>query len=90
MRRIVTEDEIRHAIFHPPDTTRAFFRGRAVAKFNREITSIQWDELTFAQNGLTQSVALPHPAHDERLDRVNGLMRDARTFADLAAAIRSE
>src|SRR5437660_11238465 len=31
MRRVVTEDEIKMSIFTPPETTRAFFRGRSVA-----------------------------------------------------------
>src|SRR5690606_34035329 len=75
MRRLISEDDIRHAIFQPPDTTRAFFRGRAVARFNQEIASIQWDELTFAHNGETRSVQLPHPAHDAGLDHLNGLIR---------------
>src|SRR5436305_6497940 len=45
MRRVVSEDEIRHAIFSPPETTRAFFRGRAVARFTEQIESIQWNEI---------------------------------------------
>ena len=87
MRRIVSEDEIRQAIFQPPETTRAFFRGRAVAKFNREIESIQWDELTFRSNGTTRTVTLAHPSHDEWLDRVNAAIRAARTFEELDAAL---
>jgi proteasome accessory factor A len=87
MRRIVSEDEIRHAIFQPPDTTRAFFRGRAVAKFNREIESIQWDELTFRSNGTTRTVELAHPSHDAWLDRVNAAIRSARTFEELNEAL---
>src|SRR6266853_684864 len=75
MRRIVTEEEIKRAIFQPPDTTRAFFRGRAVAKFNREIESIQWDELTFRSNGTTRTVTLAHPSHDAWLDRANAAIR---------------
>src|SRR5436305_2192519 len=42
MRPVTTEDEIKSAIFNPPETTRAFFRGRAVAGVNDEISSIQW------------------------------------------------
>src|SRR5256885_8867537 len=49
MRRVTTEDEIKAAIFNPPETTRAFFRGRAVARFNDEISSIQWDEIVFSK-----------------------------------------
>ena len=83
MRRFISEDDVRKAIFQPPDTTRAFFRGRAVAKFNREIETIQWDEITFASNGSTCMVSLPHPSHDADLDRLNAAMREARSFSEL-------
>src|SRR5213075_954919 len=36
-RRVVAEGDIKTSIFNPPETTRAFFRGRAVARFNDEI-----------------------------------------------------
>ena len=49
MRRFVSEEEIKHAIFAPPADTRAYFRGRAVARFNSQIKSIQWDEIVFAE-----------------------------------------
>ena len=35
MRRIVTEEEIKAAIFTPPETTRAYFRGRVRREFQR-------------------------------------------------------
>src|SRR5438128_5926316 len=38
VRRFVKEDEIKISIFTPPETTRAFFRGRSVARFNDQIT----------------------------------------------------
>ena len=87
MRRIVSEDEIRRAIFYPPETTRAYFRGRAVARFNREIETIQWDAIAFASNGIRRTVELPHPAYDAGLERVNAAIRGARTFAEMAAAL---
>lgn len=87
MRRMVSEDDIRRAIFSPPETTRAFFRGRAVAKFNREIETIQWDEIAFAANGTRRTVALPHPAHDPGLDRLNAAIRKARSFTELVSGL---
>ena len=84
MRRVVSEDDIRRAIFQPPETTRAFFRGRAVARFNREIEAIQWDEIVFASGALKRSVELEHPAHDAGLDRLNTAIREARSFEELA------
>ena len=83
MRRLVTEEEIKEAIFHPPTTTRAFFRGRAVARFNRELASIQWDELVFRHNGSVRTVALTHPAGDPELERMNEAIRGARSFEEL-------
>jgi proteasome accessory factor A len=83
MRRMVSEEDVKQAIFQPPLTTRAFFRGRAVARFNREIASIQWDEMVFSENGRNRHVALGHPAHDARLEQVNAAMRDAQSYHDL-------
>ena len=88
MRRIVSEDDIRHAIFYPPETTRAYFRGRAVAKFSREIETIQWDEMTFAGAGEKCAVSLPHPSHDAALTRKNDAIRDARSFTELVERLR--
>jgi len=88
MRQLVQEEEIKHAIFSPPETTRAFFRGRAVAKFNREIESLQWDEMTFRSNGTSRVVTLAHPSHDAWLDRVNAAIRAAKTFEEFDAALR--
>lgn len=87
MRRIVAEDAIRIAIFQPPETTRAFFRGRAVARFNRDITSIQWDEMAFANNGSVHVVELSHPALDPDLERKNKAMREAQDVAELIQRI---
>lgn len=83
IRRIVSEEEIKNAIFQPPSTTRAFFRGRAVAKYNREIASIQWDEMTFQHNGGLRSVSLAKPSHDPALERLNETIKEAKTFLEM-------
>jgi proteasome accessory factor A len=87
MRRIVEEEAIKHAIFQPPETTRAFFRGRSVARFNSEITSIQWDELAFANNGSVHVIELNHPALDAELERKNQAIREALSIEDLVERI---
>ena len=83
MRRIVNEEEIHHALFHPPETTRAYFRGRAVAKFDTQIASLRWDEITFKNQDTTLSIDLPHPAHHETIAHLNQKITNARTIADL-------
>jgi hypothetical protein len=80
MRRVTTEDEIKAAIFNPPETTRAFFRGRAVARFNDEISSIQWDEVVFTNGAYSCRVALPEAAMDARLDALNRAARNGKDF----------
>jgi proteasome accessory factor PafA2 len=87
IRRVVSEDEIKMAIFTPPETTRAFFRGRSVARFNDEIASIQWDEIVFAHNSQSRRVALPEAAIDARLEALNQAARNGKTFNEFMAAV---
>jgi len=87
MRRIVNEDEIKMSIFTPPETTRAFFRGRSVARFNDEITSIQWDEIVFANEAQSRRVALPEASLNARLDALNQAARNGKDFAEFIRAV---
>jgi proteasome accessory factor PafA2 len=41
-----SDDESRSAISNPPDTTRAYIRGKCVQKFSQAILSAQWDHVT--------------------------------------------
>ncbi len=82
MRSFVSEEEIKSAIFAPPETTRAWFRGRSVARFNDAITSIQWDEITFSNGERSHLVTLPEPAGDARLESLNDLVKAEIEFAD--------
>src|SRR5213596_2810917 len=87
IRRIVSEDEIKTSIFNPPETTRAFFRGRAVARFNDEICSIQWDEIVFTNGSQSRRVVLPEAAMNARLDALNHAARNGKNFSEFMSAI---
>jgi proteasome accessory factor A len=87
MRRVTSEDEIKAAIFNPPETTRAFFRGRAVARFNDQISSIQWDEIVFSNGAYSHRVPLPEAAMDPRLDALNHAAHNGRDFPEFMSAI---
>ncbi len=82
MRQLVPEEEIKAAIFTPPAETRAYFRGRAVARFDRQIKTVQWDEVVFEHGGARHRVVLPEPANDARLEKLNALVRDAEDYPD--------
>ncbi|PYI93817.1 MAG: proteasome accessory factor PafA2 [Verrucomicrobia bacterium] len=87
MRRVVSEDDIRNAIFSPPKTTRAFFRGRSVARFNDQIESIQWDEVVFTNSSQSERIALPEPVVDDRLEQLNAAVRCSADFGTFAKAL---
>src|SRR5216110_1334487 len=86
-RRVVAEGDIKTSIFNPPETTRAFFRGRAVARFNDEISSIQWDEIVFSKGAYSHRVALPEAAMDARLDALNHAARNGKDFSQFMREI---
>jgi Pup amidohydrolase len=83
MRRVVTEEDVRRAVFNPPDGTRAYYRGRAVAKFDSHIASLSWDAIHFGNDGHAFTVEFPHPGFNADLDRLNARIRDARELSEL-------
>lgn len=87
MRRVVTEEEIKAAIFTPPDTTRAYFRGRSVARFNDSIESIQWDEMVFRNGAQSHRIRFPEASVDKRLQELNAAIRDAGDYKKLLESI---
>ncbi|PYJ68106.1 MAG: peptidase, partial [Verrucomicrobia bacterium] len=86
-RRVVAEGDIKTSIFSPPETTRAFFRGRAVARFNDEIYSIQWDEIVFTNGSQSRRVVLPEAAMNARLDALNHAARNGKDFSEFINAV---
>jgi proteasome accessory factor A len=87
MGRFVTEAEIKHAIFAPPEDTRAYFRGRSVARFNSRIKSIQWDEIVFANGASPQRVQLAEPHDNPRLAALNKAAREAADYRQFICAV---
>jgi proteasome accessory factor A len=47
MNRVVTDAEIEWAVDHPPDDTRAYFRGECLRRFSSRIAAASWDSLIF-------------------------------------------
>src|SRR2546423_2606013 len=89
LRRAATEEDIKMAIYNPPETTRAFFRGRSVARFNDEIASIQWDEIVFVRGTMSYRVALPEAGLDQRLTELNQAARNGKDFSEFLQSIEA-
>jgi len=47
LERLCGDEEIEAAVTEPPHDTRAYFRGRCLAKFGDEVVSANWDSLVF-------------------------------------------
>ena len=47
MTTLFSEEEVQRAIVEPPDDTRAYFRGRCLAKYPAEVVAASWDSVIF-------------------------------------------
>lgn len=58
MRTMVSAEEIARAAVHPPEDTRAYFRGRAGEKFAADLTASSWQSMLFTVGGELYRVPL--------------------------------
>jgi proteasome accessory factor A len=47
MERLFDDEEVRLAMTQPPEDTRAYFRGRCLAKYASEVVAASWDSVIF-------------------------------------------
>jgi Pup amidohydrolase len=47
VERLVGDDDVRRAMDHPPEDTRAYFRGECLRRFSSAIVAASWDALIF-------------------------------------------
>lgn len=47
LERLVGDDAVSKAMSEPPETTRAYFRGKCLAKWPNEVVAANWDSLVF-------------------------------------------
>jgi proteasome accessory factor A len=86
IQRFVTDDDIRHAIRQPPSDTRAYFRGRCIEKFAKQMSSVQWDEIAFEEHGHETVVELLNVFDDADVRRYNDAIDNA---ADVETLLRN-
>jgi Pup amidohydrolase len=53
MERLTTDDEVVRAMTEPPEDTRAYFRGRCLARYAPALVAASWDALIFDLDGQT-------------------------------------
>ena len=90
MQRLFTDDEIWSAVSDPPEGTRAYFRGRCVAKFRDALVAANWDSLVFdVGEDALKRVPMMEPRRGSR-DRVGDLLDRSDTPAALLRALGGE
>src|SRR6266568_1028387 len=71
--------------YHNVDLERGLYyelvRKNLMRRFTNEISSIQWDEIVFANGSQARRIALPEAAMDPRLDALNHAARNGKDFA---------
>jgi proteasome accessory factor PafA2 len=59
MQRIVEDSEIAAAVTEPPSDTRAFFRGRCISSFGKDVVGASWDSVIFDVPGYGRLQRVP-------------------------------
>ena len=89
VERLTTDDEVDRAVMDPPEDTRAYFRGRCIAKFPDAIAAASWDSLILdtGQDAL-QRIPMREPLRGTRA-HVEELLESSEDAAALVAKLRS-
>jgi len=87
MRRLFSDEEIEQAAVVPPEGTRAYFRGRCVAKYGEAVISANWDSLVLdTGRAALQRVPMMDPLRGGR-ESVADLIDRCASAADLVRAL---
>src|SRR5215210_2414288 len=88
IRRLITDEEIERARNHPPEDTRAYFRGRVMEKFGAAVVAASWDSVIFdvPDRPALQRVPLLDPLRGTR-EQVGQMLDECQTVTDLFAAL---
>lgn len=83
LRRIVTADEVAHAISQPPTSTRAYFRGRCLDRYADSVVAANWDSIVLDIGaGPLQRVPMAEPLRGTA-ELVGNVIDQSPTAADL-------
>lgn len=85
---LVAPELVDQAVHQPPEDTRAYFRGRCLAKYGSQVAAASWDSVIFELPGHTslQRVPMLEPARGGR-DMVGDIIDASETATELMAAL---
>jgi proteasome accessory factor PafA2 len=88
MQRLVSDEEIRMAVSHPPTDTRAYFRGRCMQQYAGQVAAASWDSVIFDLPGRESLQRIPtlDPLRGTKA-HVGALLDQCDTASDLVRTI---
>jgi Pup amidohydrolase len=91
MVRLVDERDVARAVDHPPEDTRAYFRGRCLRQYPEAVAAASWDSVIFDLPGRESLQRVPtlEPLRGTRA-HVGGLLDRCETAAELVAALTGQ
>ncbi|MBM3300434.1 MAG: proteasome accessory factor PafA2 family protein [Deltaproteobacteria bacterium] len=87
--RILADAEIECRVTQPPPDTRAYFRGKCIEKFKREIFLVNWEVVGFDHGAARRMVPLMNPLKGTR-DRFRDIFDRSTNSRELLSAIQAE
>jgi proteasome accessory factor A len=89
VERLVSDQEIERAVMEPPEDTRAYFRGRCIARYPDAIAAASWDSMIFdTGKEALQRIPMREPLRGTR-EHVAGLLDRAPDAASLVDLLQS-
>ena len=88
VERILTHEEIAHAIQHPPLDTRAYFRGTCLRKFPNNIHSVSWNSIVFNGSNGFDKIMMDRPHFGTQA--IIGELLNTCTVDELVDKIRND
>jgi Pup amidohydrolase len=89
LQRLVGDDEVERAITEPPSDTRAYFRGKCLQRWAKDIVAANWDSLVFDVGAEPlRRVPMMEPTKGTEA-HVAGLLAECETAAELLQKLGS-
>ena len=89
VERLIKEEDVIKAITEPPETTRAYFRGKCLARWPGAVVAANWDSLIFdIGTDPLRRVPMLEPLRGTR-EHVDELLGSCSTPAELVARLES-
>ncbi|MGQ0744310.1 MAG: depupylase/deamidase Dop [Acidimicrobiales bacterium] len=87
LSRLTTDEEVARAMTEPPRDTRAWFRGRCLARYGAAVVAANWDSLVFdLGSDPLRRVPMMEPLRGTA-EHVDSLLEACRTPSELLAAL---